>query len=288
MKLLTDFLLGKFFKELLILSLIFTFVLLFFQIFNISYLFVSLPFKKVIFYLFLWLSYTYFLATATATPIVLGNFIFTLKEERFFHTLYTFGFSEKKVFNRLGFALLIVSVIGIFSAFFVNYQKISYITKFLKYQYGERILLNVPKQSFYKGEEFSFYFENRKGNKFSKLIVKTPEEIASAYRGELTANGVLKLERFSLFMEKNNGCFLAKGKTYEVSLLGGFHTILSKKKLKKNSVFTVVLFLFPLILYPFMFKVFFKKTDTRFKTMLTAFGFVIVQFVLALVVKSIV
>jgi hypothetical protein len=177
---------------------------------------------------------------------------------------------------------------GVVASFFVNYQKISFITKYLKYQYGERLLLSIPKQSFFQGQRFSFYFGERNENRFKRILVKTPEEIASALKGELTLEGILCLKKFSLFSGRRKSRFFARGDKYEVSLLGAFYYKFPKKKLIENFVFLVVLFLFPLFAFPLMFKIFLNKTETRFKTYLTAFGFVLLQFILAVLIKSIV
>jgi len=288
MQLLTDYVVGKFFRELLPFSAFVTLLIFAIQALGISYLFFSLPWKEVITYTILWLIYAFFLSVALSTPLVLGNIILTLKEERVFHILNTFGFSEWVVFRRLFLGMLVLTTVGIFASFFVNYQKISYITKYLKFQFKERILLSVPRESFFQGESFSFYFDNREGNRFEHIVIKTPQEVASALEGELTPDGLLVLRKFSLFSGRDKTFIFAKGDKYELSLTGSYHYTLPTKKLVENLAFMVTLFLTPLLFLPLMFYIFLKRTETRFKTYLTALGMVILQFAIASLVKALV
>ena len=285
---LTKFLLSQFSKLLVSYTLVFSFVILVSQLFSTFYLIVALPLNYSLPFLVLLFIYTLFVAVGFSLLLTAGNLIFFLKEVRFFHTLYTFGFSEKKVLKILWILVAFFTVLGIYSSFFINYQKISQITKYLKFKFDEEILLTIPPKTFYSTEEFSFYFENRNGNQFKHLVVRLENEIGAAKEAKLDTNGILELEDVTLFGQRNSTTYIARSKLYKISLKGPYYYSLSKRKLLKETAFTVSLYVFPFLMFPIFFYIILKRAKSRFSATMWSLLFVTLQFILALTVKAVV
>jgi len=283
---LNRFLLSQFSKLLISHTLIFSSVILASQLFSTFYLIISLPLNYSLPFLVLLFIYTLFISLGFSLLLTAGNLIFFLKEVRFFHTLYTFGFSERKVLKILWMVVALFTLLGIYAAFFVNYQKISQITKYLKFKFDEEILLTIPPKTFYSTDEFSFYFERREGNSFKHLVVRLENEMGSAKEAKLDRNGILELKDVTLFGQRDGNAYIVRSKLYKISLKGPYYYYLSKRKLLKETAFTISLYLFPLLAFPLFFYTILKRAESRFSANMWSLLFVTLQFIVALTVKA--
>jgi len=193
-----SYLRSLFLKKLFLFSAIFVFLLLIFQTFQYIYLFFSLPLGLSLSFFLLLFIYAFHLSVALAIFPSLAEVIFHLSENRIFYIFYNFGISNKKILKAFYKPLLIVSLLGFISGFFINYQKISYVSKYLKYKFAERILLTVPEKSFANFDKFSVYFENKKGDEFFHFLIKTDKDLATAKIAQLYPDqGILILKKTS-------------------------------------------------------------------------------------------
>ena len=285
---LREYLWGWFSKNLLVVAFFFSLLILATQLFSSLYLILSLPLGLGLLYLSMLFIYTYFIAFAFSILLVGGFLIYRLKEHRFFHTLYTFGFSDKKVFKTLWLQILFFCLLGVFGSLFVNYQKISHISKYLKFKFEEKLLITVPSQSFFSTDKLSFYFEKRTNEGFKNLIVRLGREVGAAQNARLSRNGILVLENATIFGERSGINYLMRSEIYKVSLVGKYHYTPPKKKFKKEAAFTVSVFTFPLLVFPLFFYTLLRFGRSRLSTALLGLLFVVFQFSVALLIKALV
>ena len=286
--LLRSYLLGKFSKQLVFYSSLFSLLILASQLYSTAYLILSLPAKYSVPYLIMVSIYSFFLSLAFSLTLTTAFFIHQLKESKFFHILYTFGFSERKLLKELYIAIFLFSVAGIISSFSVNYQKISHLTKYLKFKFGEEILLTVPPKTFFSTEKLSVYFEERNKNRFKHIVIRFGKEIGTAETAELNKEGILTLNKITIFSPSEGGNYILKSDTYSISLASPYFYKPPHKKVIKEFAFFVALFLFPPMVFPILFYLISKRINTRLKATLTGILFVIIQFVFALTVKVLV
>jgi hypothetical protein len=281
--------LGSFFlKKLLFLSAIFTLVLFTFQVFQYIYLFFSLPLDISFSFLILLLIYNFHLAVALAIFPSLAEVIFYLSENRIFYVLYNFGINDRLILKSFYKPLLVVSILGLLAGFFINYQKISYFSKYLKFKFGERVLLTVPENSFASFEKFSVYFERKKHNKFKNFLIKTDTDLATAKIAELYPDkGILVLKKTSIFKKMKGFNLLMKGEEYRFNLIEPYSYSWKSKGFWENLAFTSTIYLIPLLLLvPF-----FRKTKLKFSRLqvqLWGLFYLIIQFSIALALKAII
>ena len=277
-----------FLKKLFFLSVILTSVLLIFQLFQYIYLFFSLPLKTSVSFLLLLIIYNFHLSVAFAVFPSLAEVIFYLSENRIFYTLYNFGINNSSILEGFFKPLLTIAILGSLTGFFINYQKISYFSKYLKFKFGERVLLTVPERSFANFEKFSVYFEEKEGNKFKRFLIKTNKDLATAKIAELYPDkGILVLKKTSIFTQMQGFNLLMRGDEYRFNLIEPSIYSWKSKGFWKNFLFTCSVYLIPLLLLvPF-----FKKTKLKFSRLqvhLWGIVYLIIQFSIGLAIKAIV
>ncbi len=285
---LTDYILGHFARSVLGLSLFLAFFILTAQFFSGLYLLFVLPPLQALGYVFLMVVYTLLIAMALSLPLAASNLIYTFKERRIFHTLYTFGVSEKAVLRRVWLALLMFSIAGAAASLFVNYQKISHLTKYLKFKFSEKALLTVPSGSFANFENLSVYFESKKGTELRNVVVKMGEDVAVAKRAELLPGGLLLLEDSVIFAREGGYLLFMESARYTVNIVDKYSYKPPRRKFLRETVFTVSLFLLPSIFFPFLFYAVLRRAEGRFKALLFGSGLMLVQFIVALILKALV
>ncbi len=285
---LTDYILGHFSRSVLGLALFLAFFILAAQFFSGLYLLFVLPPLQAFGYIFLMVVYTLLIAMALSLPLAASNLIYTFKERRIFHTLYTFGVSEKTVLRRVWLALLMFSIAGAAASLFVNYQKISHLTKYLKFKFSEKALLTVPSGSFANFENLSVYFESKKGMELRNVVVKMGEDVAVAKRAELLPGGLLLLEDSAIFAREGDYLLFMESARYTVNIVDKYSYKPPRRKFLKETVFTVSLFLLPSVFFPFLFYAVLRRAEGRFKALLFGSALMLVQFIVALILKALV
>jgi len=278
----------RFAKNLLIVSFFFSLLLLISQLFSSIYLIFSIPFTLGFSYLMLLFIYTYFVALAFSLPLVVGFLIFHLKEYRFFHTIYTFGFSEKKILKLLWTEVFFFTFLGVIGSFFVNYEKVAHISKYLKFKFEEKLLSTVPAQSFFSTDEISFYFEKKTSKGFKKLIVRLGNEVGVAKKAQLKEGGILLLEGVSIFGKRKVINYLLKATNYHISLVGSYHYNPPQKKFKKETGFMLSIFFTPVLFFPLFFYLLLRFANSRLSTTLWSILFVVFQFAVSFLIKALI
>jgi len=284
--LLRSYVVGKFTKQLFAVTLLITLLMALAQLMQTAHLILGLSFRLSASYLLLLLAYAFVVAVGFAVFPAAAGFLTTLKEERFFHTLYTFGVPARRVLFYLLGALFLITLTGVAVSFFVNYQKIAYFTKYLKFKFGEEILLTAPPKSFSTFETFSVYFEERRGREFKNFLIKLPSATATSRTALLSPDGLLHLRDATLFTEMSGKKALIKSRTYTFNVVSPYTYRGSKKKERAEFAFNAAVFIFALIAFPLFFALLLAKVQTRLGAYLLAFGFLIVQFAVALAVKG--
>ena len=284
--LLHRYLIGRFLKTHLSFTLLFTAFILAAQLFNTVHLLFALPLWSGLSYLALVAVYTLLVGGGAALFMAAADFLFTLKERRTFHILYTFGVSERRVMRIVWLAVASVALAGALASPFINYQKISYLVKYMKFQFGEKILLTIPPRSFFTDEGLSFFFTSKGGNVFENVVVKFGKDLATAKRAVLYPDGTLKLEQTSIFGTQGEYITWMESKSYTLSLGGSYSYTLSGKKVLQNTLFVFALFLFPLLVFPLFFKTIFRRAETKFSAYMWGLLFLVLQFGVALAVKA--
>ena len=284
----TDYLIGGYVKSLLSVSLLFFLFTLAVQLFNTFHLIVTMPLGDALLFLLLLGIYTYILSIALSMFVAGGNLIYRLKEHKIFHTFYTFGISDRRILLPLQLAVVVLSLVGAAAAYVANYQKVSHVSKYLKFQFGKQVLLTVPPRSFFSERELSFFFERREGNHFYHVIVKTGDEIVTARSARLTSDGLLLLKKNSLFTSVSGYNVIMKSDEYKVGLGGSFLYKPPRKKFLKDAAFGVALFVFPLPVFPLFFFLLLRRVSSRFASYMWALAFTFLQFAFALTVKALV
>jgi hypothetical protein len=284
----TDYLIGRYVKSLLSVSLLFFFFTLAVQLFNTFHLLFTMPLGEALLFLLLLGIYTYILALSLSMFVAGGNLIYQLKEHKIFYVFYTFGVSDRKILLPLQLALVVLSLVGAAAAYVANYQKVSHVSKYLKFQFGKQILLTVPPRSFFAERELSFFFERREGNRFYRVVVKTGDEIVTAKEARLTPEGFLLLKKNSLFTSVAGYNVIMRSDEYKVGLGGGFFYKPPRKKFIKDAAFGVALFLFPPLVFPLFFFLLLRRVSSRFASYMWALAFTFLQFAFALTVKALI
>lgn len=284
----TDYLIKSYLKSLLSVSVLFFLFILSIQLFNTLHLLFTMPLKDSLLFLLLIGIYTFVLSLSLSVFVAGGNLIYHLKEHKIFHTFYTFGVSDKRILLPLQLAIATISVTGAVVSYFVNYQKVSHVSKYLKFQFGKQVLLTIPPRSFFAEKELSFFFDKREENRFYRVVVKIGDEIVTAKSAQLTPKGFLVLEKTSLFTSTAGYNVIMKSDEYKVGLGNSFLYKPPAKKFLKNALFGVAMFTFPLFVFPLFFFLLLKKASSRFSCYLWSLGFTFLQFAFALVVKALV
>lgn len=280
-----NYLIGKFLRNLFFISLFFGVLIFVAQLFPVIHL---LDFGSGIICLLLIAIHTFVISLGASIFIAAADFIQTLKEGKVFHILYTFGISEKKVLNLLWKIIFFISALGILSSTFINYQKISYLLKYIKFEYSQKFLLTVPPDSFASKEGFSFFYTQKDGNTFENIVMKIDKKLITAKRAQFNNNGTLVLKQTSVFVFNPSNIRWMDSKKYIFSLQGSFTYHPKPKRFLENMLFLIGLFSFPILIFPFFFYVIFNKAKTKFRAYIWAILFLIIQFAIALVAKSIV
>ncbi len=286
--LLRDYVVGLFLKRLLTFSLLASLFTVLIQLLQTAHLVFALPFKLSATYLILLLFYSFILGLGFSLPVAVASTLLTLKEERFFHIIYTFGISHRRVFFYLLTAVLLLASAGMAASPFVNYQKISLLVKYLRFKFGESVLLTVPSRTFVNLENLSVYFERREGKYFDHFLAKAGDDLITAKAAELGKGGLLTLRDSSIFTRWGKYALLIRAKTYYLGMAERYSHPMNRKKLRKETAFGVAVFAFALLIFPLLFYLLLFGNLSRTKVYLLAFGFVVLQFATALAVKAVV
>lgn len=279
-----DYLIGKFIRRLFFVAIFFGVLIFIADLFQIIHL---LNFPDGFFLMLMLASYTLFIGVAASIFIASAEFIFSLKEGRFFHILYTFGISDKKVLKILWIVIFFISTLGAVVSFIVNYQKFSYATRLIKFLYGEKYLLSIPPNSFETSGHLSFFYTQKSNDSFKNVIIKTDKELITAKKAILFDNGTLLLKKSSIFSLKKRTIQWMNSEIYTLPLSEKFTYKVKPKRSLENLLFSIVLFIFPALVFPFFFYLILLKVETKFKAYMWAFLFLIIQFGVALLIKAI-
>ncbi|NPB05627.1 MAG: hypothetical protein GXO08_04520 [Aquificae bacterium] len=285
---LTSYVFSHFARTVALLSLFLGLFVLAGQFFSTLYLLFALPPLLAAGYLFMLFSYTFLVAMGLSLPLAVANLVYTFKEKRAFHVLYTFGVSEKKVLKVLWAAVLLLSLAGAAASYAVNYQKISHLTKYLKFKFGEKVLLTVPERSFATFDGLTVYFEDRRGNRFQNILLQVGGDLAVARGARLLPYGLLELQNGHLFARQGDYWLLSEGRVYTLNLVGRYSYEPPQKKFLKETAFSAALFLSSAASLPLLFYAVLRRAESRFKALLWGAFFTLLQFVLAVFLKALV
>jgi len=286
--LLRSYIVGKLSKGLLLTSFLIALFMVLIQLMQTAHLVLALPPKLSLTYLTLLTLYAYLIALGFSIFVAAASLLHTLREERFFHILYTFGIPARRVLWDLMVAITVIALAGTIASYWVNYQKISYFTKYLKFKFGEELLLTVPPGTFESFENLSVYFEKRNGRHFEHFLLKTCTNLATAREALLEEGGILKLKNSSVFSKINDYYLLTKSEEYTLTIVEPYSHKMNRKKLLGEFAFGAAVFLFALLTFPIFFALQMAKDWSRIQSYLIAFIFVIFQFAVALIVKNLV
>jgi hypothetical protein len=285
--LLRNYLVGKFTRELLTVSLLISLLMVLTQLMQTAHLVLGLPFKLSAPYLIMLVIYAFVISVGFAVFPATVSLVIALNEDRFFHVIYTFGIPLRRVLLYLWGAVLLISAAGAAASYFSNYQKIAYMTKYMKFKFGEEILLTAPPKSFSTFETFSVYFENREGRTFKHFLIKLPQSTATSERAVLRTNGLLDLYNASVFTKMGNRELLIRSKVYTFNIVSPYSYRANKKKFFAEFMFGVAVYLFAFLTFPLIFYLSVLTAEKRLWAYSISFALIVVQFAIALAVKSV-
>ncbi len=282
--LLRNYLLGKFIRRWFVFSLLLTGVVILVQLMQTAYLIFSLPPLYWSLYLLMLAVYSHYITAAVALPVAVADFVYYLKEERVLHVLYTFGVSHLRVLKHLLLTFGVLFLFGIGFARYINYQNIGYYIHFLKYKYGENLLLNIPPRTFVSWGKNSFYFEKRDGNGFVHFLMKSPSALATSQRARLERDGLI-LQNSSIFSSESDYKIWLEAQRYIFPFKGHFSYRLSAKRLKREIAFNISLYAAAVICSIAVFFIILKGRFGYTETILISFAAVVVEFIAAFATK---
>ncbi len=207
----------RFFRLALIISLLFTFLFLIFQIIRLDQILFQLPLRDSLPFLLLWFLFYFSYMLPTALFIAFAFQLFELKESKKLHVIQSFGIRPINLYTKSIFMLLPV----IFALSFVfsklNEEDIGFVRRHLTLKYYALLLTSVPSKSFHTFGQFTLYVERRDGNTLEGIFFKFNEGVVVARKARVEA-GTLTFEDGSLLTQREGKTFATDFKVYKLSL----------------------------------------------------------------------
>ena len=282
-----SYLISKLLKTALLINSFFIFFWLIFNFINTAYLFLELDWFSLICFLLLHLLYFFYIFLPFSILLALPSFIYFYENSGLLYTFYNLGIRKSQIVKALIKGIFVISVVGMVASPFLNYQKISYLYKFLKVKLREEGKnLFEPGKINYLSENGEIYFEKVVNNTLKEIIIRQGRNFYTAEKGYFS-KGSFILHNVAGFINLSNDTKLFfKAKSYSFSLFQpGEFPHFSNKKLLSNMFFSLAIYF---LLLPFSFlylNLFLGAKKERISLFLYSALFSIFLFVIASIFK---
>ncbi|QID33846.1 LptF/LptG family permease [Hydrogenobacter sp. T-8] len=201
----------------MIISLLFTFVFLIFQIIRLDQILFQLPLKDSLPFLLLWFLFYFSYMLPTAFFIAFAFQLFELKEGKKLHVIQSFGIRPINLYTKSIFMLFPVIFALSFVFLTLNEEDIGFVRRQLTLKYYALLITSIPSKSFQSFGQFTLYVEKRDGNTLEGIFFKFNEGVVVAKKARVEA-GTLTFEDGSLLTQREGKTFATDFKVYKLSL----------------------------------------------------------------------
>lgn len=207
----------RFFRLAIIISLLFTFMFLIFQIIKLDQILFQLPLKEAMSFLLLWFLFYFSYMLPTSLFIAFAFYLFELKESKKFHVIQYFGIRPISIYIKSVFMLLPVIFALSFVFYTLNEEDVGFVRRQLTLKYYAFLITSIPSKSFQSFGEFTLYVENRDGDTLEGVFFKFNEGVVVAQKAKVKAEALI-FEDGSLLTQREGKTFSTDFKVYKLSL----------------------------------------------------------------------
>lgn len=207
----------RFFRLAIIISSLFTFIFLIFQIIRLDQILFQLPLEESLPFLLLWFSFYFFYMFSTALFIAFAFQLFELKESKKLYIIQSFGIRPINLYTKSIFMLSPVILALSFVFYTLSEEDIGFVRRQLTLKYYALLITSIPSKSFQSFGQFTLYVEKRDGTTLEGIFFRFNEGVVVAKKARVEA-GTLTFEDGSLLTQREGKTFATEFKFYKLSL----------------------------------------------------------------------
>ncbi len=207
MKKLYKYILGKFLKNFLIITGIFSLVVISSQLLNLP----ASVYRTNIFYfikVLLFLNLSFFKIQLIASYLIASVLTgYSFRETKEIYAIYSTGISKKQLLVPVGLLTVALTLIALISSLFLvpwaNRERSKIYTLTVK----QHLIEEIQEKNFFKlDKDMVIYVENKKENRFDKIFLynRKQGQIVSAKEGIIRGNGIILKNGFIQIPQENN------------------------------------------------------------------------------------
>ncbi len=235
----------RFFKLGVLISSLFTFLFLIFQIFRFDQILFQLPLQDSLPFFLLWFFFYFSYMLPTALFISFAINLFELRESKKLQVIQSFGLKPISLYIK-SLMLLLPVIFSLLCVFYmIKEEDISFVRKQLMLKYYAFIITSIPPKSFQNFGQFTLYVEKRDGNTMEGVFFKFYEGVVIAKSATVNA-GEITFKKGSLLTQRGNKTFATDFEVYKLNL--GTIVYQDKKSFSRAYLLSLFNALSPLVL----------------------------------------
>ncbi len=201
----------------IIISSLFTFLFLIFQIVRLDQIIFQLPIRDSLPFLLLWFMFYFSYMLPTALFVSFSLLLFELKESKKLYIIQSFGLKPISLYTRSLFMLLPLMLTLFFVSHTLREEDIGFVRRQLLLKYYTLIMTSIPPKSFQNFGQFTLYVEGRDGSLLEGIFFKFNEGVVIAKRAKVEDGGIT-FEEGSVLTQRESKTFVTDFKVYKLNL----------------------------------------------------------------------
>jgi len=216
---LRSYIVKKFIKTTYLTSLYISLFFIAIQLFRIGFVLTGLSPVHTLTFLSVWITFyfIYFLPDGIAVSATYN--MFTLKEKKLLHIMYSFGIEPKKLLAYTLTGTLGVFTVGTISAFLLHEEDLNFARNVLLIHHQEKVMKTLPEKTFYNMGDFVIYVGEKEGRKLSDVFFKYKDFTVIARSAVYEGKGRFRFRGGSLIIKMEGKYFITFFDNYTLDTL---------------------------------------------------------------------
>ncbi len=166
--------------------------------------------------------------------------VFTLKEKKLLHIMYSFGIESKKILVYILRGTISVFIVGFISAFLLHEEDLNFARNILLIHHQEKVMKTLPEKTFYNMGGFVIYVGEKEGRKLNDVFFRYKDFTVIAGEAVYEGKGRFRFKGGSLIVKMEGKYFITFFDNYTLDTI----RIVSPKKrelrISKERIYNLV------------------------------------------------
>ncbi len=223
---LRSYIVKRFIKVTYLTSLYLSLFFIAIQLFRVGFILTGLSPLHTLTFLSIWITFyfIYFLPDGIAVSTIYN--IFTLKEKKLLHIMYSFGIESKKILVYILMGTISVFTVGVVSAFLLHEEDLNFARNILLIHHQEKVMKTLPEKTFYNMGGFVVYVGGKEGRRLNDVFFKYEDFTIIAREAVYEGKGRFRFKGGSLIVKMEGKYFITFFDNYTLDTI----KIVSPKK----------------------------------------------------------